>query len=107
RMKVRAFWAATATCAVLASMLIGSVPSSAATPQLPDLGLATVNAVRMDETTMPGHKLLRYDSKIINIGSGPFELVGTRASTSDTLMKVVQNVYQHGGGSPTVSPPGA
>jgi len=104
-MKVRAFWAATAACAVLASMLIGSVPSSAATPQLPDLGMATITGVRMDETTMPGHKLVRYDSKIINIGSGPFELVGTRASTSDTLMTVVQNVYDDEGGVTAVSTP--
>jgi hypothetical protein len=102
-MKVRAFWAATAASAVLASMLVGSVPSSAATPKLPDLGMATITGVRLDETTMPGHKLLRYDSKIINVGAGRFELVGTRNSTNDSLMSVVQNVYDSAGGKTAVA----
>jgi len=63
--------------------------------------------VQIDSTTMPGHNLMRYTSIIINKASynpsaskwgGPFEVIGRRASSTDTTMSVTQRVQQSGGG---------
>jgi hypothetical protein len=106
-MRTRLLVGATALCAIVASVLVGSVPSSAQSAMLPDLGMGAITGVRMDETTMPGHKLLRYDSRIVNVGTGPFEVSGTRASTSDTLMSVTQRIYDDAGTFTDVAIPGA
>jgi|tagenome__1003787_1003787.scaffolds.fasta_scaffold20799512_2 hypothetical protein len=106
-MRTRAPSSATAAFAIVAAMLLGSVPSSAATQKLPDLGMGSVTGVRLDETTMPGHKLLRYDSKIVNIGVGTFDVRGRRSSTSQPLMSVTQRIFDTAGVGTNVAVPGA
>jgi hypothetical protein len=68
------------------------------TDRLPDLGMAAVSSFTIDTNTMPGHKLLRFTGVIANVGAGPFEIFGSRPSTSDANMSVQQHVYQTTGG---------
>jgi hypothetical protein len=77
--------------------LAAAAPSMAATQRLPDLGMARLSTIYIDKTTMPGHKLLRYTAVMVNVGAGPFELVGTRSSTSTSTMSVVQKIYNSDG----------
>jgi len=71
--------------------------------RLPDLGLGPINQVGLDTTTLQGHRLLRFNGTITNAGTGPFELHGTRASTSDPEMTVEQRIYQITGGYRSVA----
>jgi hypothetical protein len=66
--------------------------------RLPDLGMGPINQIGIDTVTMPGHRLLRFNGTIANAGTGPFELYGTRASTSDSTMTVEQRIHQVTGG---------
>lgn len=68
---------------------------------LPDLGMARVQRIVIDTTYQPGHKLLRYNALLPNIGKGAFEVRGTRSSTAQTNMSVKQVLYQSGGGTTT------
>jgi lysyl oxidase len=87
--------------AVLAALVfppVVHIPSaSAASPMLPDLRMAKVSKVMIDTTTISGHRLLRYTATIVNVGAGPFETTGTRASTNESTMPLTQNIYQSDG----------
>jgi hypothetical protein len=86
--------------AIVASALValmGMSAADAASPLLPDLRMTRVTKVTIDTTTISGHRLLRYTARIVNVGAGAFETTGTRASTSDTTMPAVQNIYQSDG----------
>ena len=89
-----------ALAAIVASVLVplaNSPGADAATPLLPDLRMTRVTKVALDTTTIAGHRLLRYTARIVNVGAGPFETTGTRASTSDSTMPATQDVYQSDG----------
>jgi len=59
--------------------------------------MGKVTRVTLDTTTIPGHRLLRYTARIVNVGAGPLDATGTRGSTSDVTMPVVQNIHQSDG----------
>lgn len=88
--------AAIAACAFgpLASTSAHAAPSSL----FPDLRMTRVTRVTIDTTTIPGHRLLRYTARIVNVGAGAFETTGSRADTSVSTFPVTQDVYQSGGG---------
>lgn len=48
--------------------------------------------LKIDTSTVPGRKLLRYTAVIVNAGTGPFEVHGDRADTS-AAMTVTQRIY--------------
>jgi len=73
-------------------------PAPAATSLLPHLRNARVTHLSVDTTTISGRRLLRYTSKIVNVGVGRLELRGTRASTSVAEMSVTQRVFDNSGG---------
>jgi hypothetical protein len=75
---------------------------AAAADRLPDLGMARVSDVRIDNAA-DGRRLLRYTTVIVNVGSGRFETRGQRASTSQTEMPAVQRIYDTAGGSRDMS----
>jgi Lysyl oxidase len=82
-----------------AALLMMASPAPAlASDLLPDLGMEPITNIYTDTTTIPGHTLLWYGALVANAGAGPFEVSGTRASTSDQYMAVAQDVYQSGGG---------
>ena len=68
--------------------------------------MRTVTKVAIDETTLAGHRLLRYTARIVNAGVGPFEVRASRPDTGRALMPVTQNIHQSDGSivaSPTAT----
>lgn len=57
---------------------------------LPDLRMAPLTDVHL--LVVGGQRQLRFSATIVNAGAGPFELLGSRASTSDA-MTVDQHIY--------------
>jgi len=66
--------------ATLALCLAELPRSSTAADRLPDLGMAWLSDLTIDNTT-DGRRLLCFTTIIVNIGAGAFELHGKRAST--------------------------
>lgn len=91
--------------AAAAAATVVAAPAAAASQLLPDLGMARLKDFSIDTKTIAGHKLLRYTARMVNVGAGPLELEGSRASTSTTDMTVTQRVYLSGGGYTTLSTP--
>jgi Lysyl oxidase len=72
--------------------------SAAAASRLPDLTMAPIDNVFIDTLSIPGHRLLRYRTKLVNVGAGPFELEGSRPDQSAPTMSVEQRIYDSAGG---------
>ena len=85
----------------------GSGPVSALEPadRLPDLGMAPVTDLRIDTATIPGRRLLRFTTVIVNVGQGPFETIGSRPDSSTSEMTVRQRIYDDAGGARDVVTP--
>jgi hypothetical protein len=81
---------------VVLAALVPTARAIAATDNLPDLGLDHYDFLTVDKTTMPGHNLLRFTSRLINVGSGAFEIRGARPNTSSTV-SVIQRIYNSAG----------
>jgi hypothetical protein len=79
--------------------------AKAAGDRLPDLGMARLRDLSIDTTTVPGRRLLRFTTIIVNIGAGPFETIGSRPTTSTAQMAVKQRIYNSAGSSRQVSTP--
>ena len=75
----------------LATLLFWSGPAAAATPRLPDLGMAQLRDFQVDRST--GRRLLRFSTEIVNVGSGPFEVRGSRPSTGASRMTATQRLF--------------
>lgn len=85
-------------CAALVlSVFTPALPATAATDQLPDLGLARVRDIRIVKPG-GGLRLLRFTTTIVNVGSGSFELRGQRPDTNTALMSTTQRIYDDAGG---------
>ncbi len=69
--------------------------AGAASARLPDLGMAPLQDFRIDRST--GKRLLRFTTTIVNVGVGPFELVGRRSTTTYSRMTVWQRLYNDDG----------
>ena len=61
---------------------------------LPDLGMGPINDFSLDTKTIPGHRLLRFNGTIANVGAGPFEVYGSRPWVNEPNMRIEQHVYQ-------------
>jgi hypothetical protein len=87
------------TVVVLCGLGLLAAPgvASAASDRLPDLGMARLADIRIEKTP-DGRRLLRYTTVIVNVGAGPFEVHGARASAGETEMSVGQRVYDDVGG---------
>jgi hypothetical protein len=64
--------------------------------RLPDLRVARLRDFTI-RTASNGHRLLRFTTILTNTGKGPFELRGSRSSTSKTFMPVYQRIYTTAG----------
>lgn len=69
---------------------------TAAADRLPDLGMAPLSDLRISQRP-DGDRLLRYSTTIVNVGSGPFELHGRRASSGEAGMSIVQRIFDSAG----------
>jgi Lysyl oxidase len=81
-----------------AAMWTGFAGTASASDLLPDFAMGKITTVQINTTKLPGHKLLQYNSLIVNIGTGPFEIAGSRPSTTTPTMAAAQDVYQSVGG---------
>ena len=86
---------AAATLAVVLALAV-SKPAGAATDRLPDLGMAKLTNIQIQNTN--GQRLLRFDTRVVNTGAGAFELHGSRADTSTPTMSVTQRIFDDAGG---------
>jgi hypothetical protein len=79
-------------------LVSGTKPATAAVDKLPDLGMARLGNPYVDKVGTQFR--LRFDATIVNVGTGPFEVLGSRDSSSDTTMDTVsQTIYDDAGGS--------
>jgi lysyl oxidase len=88
-------------CAVAVATLIvlavaASQPAEAATDQLPDLAMDKLTSIQIQNAD--GRRLLRFDTKVVDIGAGAFELHGSRPDTSTSDMTVTQRIFDDAGG---------
>jgi hypothetical protein len=85
---------------LLILLLLGTSSSSlAATDRLPDLAMARLRDLVIDQPP-DGRRLLRFTAEIINIGDGPFQLDGRRASVAEQeITTVEQRIFDSAGGS--------
>lgn len=90
------------TSSILAFLLFSLTlsPSSViAADKLPDLAMSRLRDFSIDTTSIPGKRLLRFASVIVNIGDGPFYITGSRADTGTTDMtNVKQHIFDDGAG---------
>ncbi|MGH3022358.1 MAG: lysyl oxidase family protein [Gaiellaceae bacterium] len=83
---------------VLCSLAALAAPGLArAADRLPDLGMARLTDLKAEKTA-DGRRLLRFTTVIVNVGSGPFEVRGTRAGLSEAEMATSQRIYDSTGG---------
>jgi hypothetical protein len=80
----------------LAALVATNKPAEAATDKLPDLGMAKLNNIQIQNTN--DQRLLRFDTVIVNTGAGSFELHGSRLDASTDMTKVTQRIYNDAGG---------
>jgi Lysyl oxidase len=85
------------TLAVAAVTALNRAPAAAATDRLPDLGMARLRELSIDTATIPGRRLLRFTTVIVNVGAGPFETIGSRPDTGTIQMAVRQRIYNEAG----------
>jgi hypothetical protein len=91
--------------AVAAVLTLSRPPAAAAAAdRLPDLGMAQLSDFSIDTTTIPGHRLLRFTTVIVNIGVGPFETIGSRSDTSIPQMTVTQRIFNDSGSYEVTTP---
>jgi hypothetical protein len=79
-------------------ILVGVLPAApalAATDKLPDLKVAKMADFSIQRTAS-GRRLLRFSGMMLNVGRGPFEIRGRRASTKKPWI-IDQIVYRTGG----------
>ena len=82
----------------VAGLALSRPPAAgAASDRLPDLGMARLRDLSIDTATVPGRRLLRFTTIIVNIGAGPFETIGSRPTTSTAQMAVAQRIYNTAG----------
>ena len=86
--------------AVVALLVVYGLPAGAASDRLPDLGMDHPAGLQIQNTS--GRKLLRFDSVVVNVGAGPFELHGERAAGAST-MTTQQRIFDDAGAYRDVS----
>jgi hypothetical protein len=82
-------------------------PPPGGTALLPDLGIRTLRQFTINTTARPGVKQLKFPAVTSNVGAGPFEIHGTRASTTSTGWTATQTLYNTNGSKTTLPAPGA
>src|SRR5918998_2668272 len=96
RNSVLALEAAAVVAVVVALLVTHAAPAGAASDRLPDLRMDQARNLQIQNAG--GRKLLRFDSIVVNVGAGPFELRGTN-NTGSTMTRVEQRVFDDAGGS--------
>jgi hypothetical protein len=86
------------------AILLPAAPASAAADLLPDLGMARLRDIKI-QNTADGRRLLRFSTVVVNVGEGPFEVRGRRPDTTAPDMTTEQRIFDDAGNSRYVSTP--
>ncbi|HWQ13689.1 MAG TPA: lysyl oxidase family protein [Roseiflexaceae bacterium] len=70
--------------------------AAAAADLLPDLAMAPLRDLRVEHAG--SRRLLRFTAEVVNLGEGPFELRGTRATPDAPMDTVTQRIFDDAGG---------
>ncbi|MGH3859989.1 lysyl oxidase family protein [Actinokineospora sp.] len=98
-------WFATAVTLLSAGMLVAlQSPAAAATPKLPDLGMAKLTDLTVTRT-VAGQQQLRFSATVVNVGAGPFRLVASRPDQNSAF--AVSQRIENTDGSATDTPTAA
>src|SRR5262249_42750084 len=84
--------AAGAVLVLALPLVVWAMPANAATDRLPNLRMAPLTDLHIVKTT-DGHKLLKFSMTVVNVGTGAFEVLGTRPDSSSTSWTVSQRIY--------------
>ena len=84
------------TTVVVGFLVMPATPAVSANDKLPDLAMARLRNFSIENTT-DGRRLLRFTTVVVNIGTGPLEVRGTRASSTDPWT-AQQAIYDSSGG---------
>jgi hypothetical protein len=84
------------------AILLPAAPASAAADLLPDLGMARLRDIRIQNTT-DGRRLLRFSTVVVNVGEGAFEVRGRRPDTTAPDMATEQRIFDDAGNSRYIS----
>jgi hypothetical protein len=89
----------TILCLVLGLAVFTPIsPAAAVADKLPDLGMAQLRDIQIVKTS-DGRRLLEFSTRIVNMGTGAFEIRASRPDTSTTTMApVYQRIYDDAGG---------
>jgi hypothetical protein len=88
------------------AVLVTTMPGFTATAKYPNFTMAAPSDLQVDTQTTSGHRLLRFTARVLNGGSGTFELTGTKnAGETTTMSTVTQRIFDDAGGSSVVSTP--
>jgi hypothetical protein len=78
-----------------AGALSVGAPAASAADRLPDLGMAKLHSFHI--TNQYGMRLLRFGTDVVNVGVGPFEVLGAGASNAEWPW-TTQRVFNDAGG---------
>jgi lysyl oxidase len=104
--------ATVAIAAAVALVVLASAvkPAGAATDQLPDLSMARIVDLQIKNCTdtkgdcaYVDQRQLRFATRIVNVGAGPFEAEGSSPAATGILQTVTQHIYDDQGTFRSVS----
>lgn len=97
----RRHWMSAAAIALASTLVAPAQAAAEPTPQHADLGMAHLSDLYV-ATTTDGRELLRFSAMVVNVGSGPFEIVASRLDPA--LSFTVSQRISHSDGSTTDIP---
>lgn len=89
----RRHWASAAAVVLTSALVAPAQAAAEPTSEHADLGMAHLSDLYV-ATTTDGRELLRFSAMIVNVGSGPFEIVASRAdqlSSFDVMQRISQS----------------
>jgi hypothetical protein len=86
------------------ALLAATAPAGAATDHPPDLAMARLRGIQI-QNTADGRRLLRFSAIIVNVGAGAFELTAQRSDGSTSTWSAQQVIFNDAGGSHAVPVP--
>jgi hypothetical protein len=96
--------AAASALALVALVSADKQAGAAVTDQLPDLRMAQITSLQVKNCTdtsgdcaYQGQRQLRFSTRIVNVGAGPFEAQGSNRDSTGVLQTVTQHIYDDAG----------
>ena len=84
------------------AILLPTAPASAAADLLPDLRMAQLRDIKIQDTA-DGRRLLRFSTVVVNVGEGAFEVRARRPDITAPDMTTEQRIFDDAGNSRYIS----